>query len=195
MIKCDHWLFHVAICTHDHLCAASYHSYPRKETFGAWILTALPTGQVSPSHVARSCSAVPVTPLGLAHNIKSSTLPHFRRQRRKTSLSSFITIYYITRHILIHSWQGGVYWRKRNPANELQNFSPPLDVCEIPPWRQPGNSVETTSSHHFSSTSLRMLEMPMFYFIRPCWWLSHIFQSVGNRGQPFAHQISSNFHL
>lgn len=123
-------------------------SYAHKETCSAGTPTALPTGQVNPSHAAPSCSAVPVALVGSQHQARHC--PTLKRQMQKTILSS------IQQSTI--RFTGKVECTEDKTIQQMiskTSLLPPLDVCEIPPWRQPGNSIETTSSQFSSPCGCR----------------------------------------
>lgn len=195
MIKGDIWLFHFVICTHDHVCRSSYAD---KESCSARTRTALPTGQVNPSHAAPSCSAVPVALVGSQHQAR-----HCLALNIKSKTPSF--------HLYNNQqFDSQAKWSVLKKTQSSKWF-PKLLFCLLSTcakFRHGGNLATQSKQHQvissrllpcacrtcqcFTSYHSTLLVIVLYFQVHPV--VIHP-NAVGHRSQPFAYQISSDFNL
>ena len=172
-------------------------SYAHKETRSARTPTALPTGQVNPSHAAPSCSAVPVALVGSQHQAR-----HCPALKIKAKNRPFI---YTTINNSIHR-----QWSVLKKTHSSKWF-PKLLFCLLSTcakFRHGGNLATQSKQHQVTSSRLlpcacrtcqcftsyhsTLLVIVLYFQVHPV--VIHP-NAVGHRSQPFAYQISSNFNL
>ena len=171
MIKGDIWLFHFVISTHEHVCRSSYAD---KESCSARTRTALPTGQVNPSHAAPSCNAVPVALVGSQHQARHC--PALKIKSKKPSFHLYNN----------QQFDSQAKWSVLKKTQSSKWF-PKLLFCLLSTCAKlcHGGNLATQSKQH-QVISSRLLPCAcrtcqcnvLLHIIRPCWWFSCISKSI-----------------